>query len=59
MPRNIKVTEETFGVDATNPKLRKGSIEIVGHTVRNGEAIPERGNFSVNTKTGEPVKSAK
>lgn len=51
-------TEETFGVDAKNPKLKKGSIEVVGHSsTSDGGAIPERG-YSVNQKTGHPVAAS-
>jgi hypothetical protein len=62
MPINgLKVSEEVFGVDATNPKLKKGDIRIVGHTVRDGSPIPERGNAgtSPNVKTGFPVNEGK
>jgi hypothetical protein len=58
MAQNVKVTEETFGTDPSNPKVRKGTVEIFGHTVKDGAAIPDKG-FSVNVKTGEPAKSAK
>jgi hypothetical protein len=51
-------TEETFGVDAKNPPLKKGKIEVVGNSAtKNGGAIPERG-YSVNQKTGHPVASS-
>ena len=50
-------TEETFGVDAKNPTLKKGSMDVVGHMIVDGKPIPERG-YSVNQKTGHPVTSS-
>jgi len=50
-------TEETFGVDAKNPKLKKGMIEVFGHESRANTVGTERG-FSPNVKTGHPVASS-
>jgi len=51
------VIEETFGGDIKSPGLKKGKIEIFGHTIKEGAAIPERGGAgtSTNVKTGYPV----
>jgi len=55
--RGLKESEETFGVDAKNPGLRKGKMEVVGHMIKDGSPIPERGSAgtSPNTKTGFPA----
>jgi len=51
-------TEEVYGNDAKSPKLKKGSMEVFGHSsTTDGGAIPERG-YSVNQKTGHPVASS-
>ena len=59
MANNRKVSEETFGTDPVSPKISGGgSITTFGHTVSEGQAIPDRGT-SVNVKTGYPVKDGK
>lgn len=59
MANNKKISEETFGTDPVSPKISGGgTITTFGHTVREGQAIPDRGT-SVNTKTGYPVKGGK
>ena len=47
-------TEETFGVDVKNPPLMKGKMEAVGHTIKDGQPIPQKG-YSPNVKTGHPA----
>lgn len=51
---STRITEESFGVDPRNPSLGKGSIEIFGHTVHDGEKFPPARPVSSNTKTGYP-----
>ena len=46
-------TEETFGVDAKNPGLKKGRIEVVGHASRS--MVDTTRGYSPNVKTGHPV----
>jgi hypothetical protein len=48
-------TEETFGVDVKNPSVTGGKFEAVGHTIKDGQPIPSRGNASPNAKTGYPA----
>ena len=56
MAKNERVSEETFGGPVVSPKVSGGgSIVTFGHTVKEGQAIPDRGT-SVNVKTGYPVK---
>lgn len=55
---NLKVSQETFGVDPVSPKVVGGKIALFGHTIKEGQAIPDRGT-SVNSKTGFPVKPVK
>lgn len=52
---NKRVSEETFGVDPTSPKIKGGTMPIFGHMIKDGEPIPDRG-VSVNQKTGFPAK---
>ena len=61
MAQNMNVTKETFGTDAKNPKLRKGKMEVVGHMINDGMAIPTRGTSggSTNVKTGYPANETK
>ncbi len=56
MAQNIKVTRETFGDDAKSVPLKKGRIDVFGHTINDGQPIPERG-YSPNAKTGHPAAS--
>ena len=58
MGNNKRVSEETFGVDPVSPKMVGGKICTFGHTVKDGQAIPDRGT-SVNSKTGFPAKPVK
>jgi hypothetical protein len=50
-------TEETFGVDVKNPTVTGGTFEAVGHTIKDGQPIPQRGSAgtSPNVKTGFPA----
>lgn len=52
--RGKERTEEVFGVDVKNPTVTGGTFEAVGHLIKDGKPIPERG-VSVNQKTGYPV----
>ena len=52
---NKKVSEETFGTDPVSPKISGGTMPIFGHTIKEGQSIPDRGT-SVNVKTGYPSK---
>lgn len=55
--RGKGVIEETFGGDIKSPSVKKGEVCIFGHTVKEGQALPERGGggTSTNVKTGYPV----
>lgn len=58
MGNNKRVSEETFGTTPVSPKIGGVKFAAFGHTVHEGQAIPDRGT-SVNTKTGYPVKGNK
>jgi len=50
------VKEQSFGRVQSNPRLSKGTIEVMGN-LANDAVIPDRGT-SVNVKTGYPVKKS-
>jgi len=58
MAKNERVSEESFGPGITSPKMTGGRIVLFGHTIKDGQPIPDRGT-SVNVKTGFPAKPVK
>jgi hypothetical protein len=57
MIRGKNRTEETFGVDEKEPKLKKGAMPVFGHMSKESPTSTERG-YSVNQKTGHPVAAS-
>ncbi len=50
-------TEETFGMDEKDPKMKKGQMCAFGHMSKESPTSTERG-YSPNQKTGHPVAAS-